>query len=274
MLSKQTDWLRRGNDHFFIQENGRSPAIVDLLWTGGWDSTFRFLQILLHEKKSVQPYYVIDPARHSTGVEIQFRNALKKAICDRYPHTEKLIRSTIFINIESIKPDDEILNAYLNLKQFVPLGNQHEWLPRFCKQNHIFGMEMSTENGSTPEELWANARFLKNHFSDDPDTLSEHEYFLYKTSKTLYKYFRFPVIQYSKQDMLVEAERNDWLPILTKTWFCYQPLYIPFKGYVPCGNCVTCKYLIRIDFGWRIPFYSRWIQKLKKLKNKFTRSAA
>lgn len=266
MLSKQTDSLRRGNDHFFIQENGRSTAIVDLLWTGGWDSTFRLLQILLHEKKSVQPYYVIDPARNSTGVEIQFRDALKKEIFTRYPHAEKLFRPTIFINIEAIEPDEEIRDAYLKLKQHVPIGDQHEWLPRFCKQHQIFEMEMSTENGSTPEELWANARYLKNHFADDPASLSEKERFLYTTSKTLYKYFRFPVVHYSKQDMLAKAKKNDWLPILSKTWFCYQPLYIPMKGYVPCGNCVTCKYLIRINFDWRIPFYSKWIQKLKKLK--------
>lgn len=248
--------------------NHQKSEAIKLLWTGGWDSTFRLLQILLLEKRTVKLYYVVDPTRNSTGVEIQFRKMLKREICTRYPHTKQLFRPTIYINIESIEPDDEIQKAYLDLKKHVPLGNQHEWLPQFCKQHQIFGMEMSTENGSTPEELWANVRFLINHFSDDPDTLSEHEYSLYKTSKTLYKYFRFPVIQYSKQDMLAEAEKNDWLPILTKTWFCYQPIYIPLKGYVACGNCVTCKYLIRIDFGWRIPFYSRWFQNLRKFTNK------
>ena len=34
---------------------------VKLLWTGGWDSTFRLLQLLLLYEKKVQPYYIIDP---------------------------------------------------------------------------------------------------------------------------------------------------------------------------------------------------------------------
>lgn len=268
MLSKEIDWPQTQQTFSSVQTNGDTSEVIDLLWTGGWDSTFRLLQILLHEKKIVQPYYVIDSTRNSLGVEIYFRNVLKEAIFARYPQAKNFLLPTIYINIDSIEPDDEIQQAYQDLKKHVPLGNQHEWLPRFCKQHQIYGMEMSTENGSTPEELWANARFLKNHFSDDPATLCERDFFLYQTSKKLYKYFRFPVIHFSKQDMLDEAQKNDWLPILTKTWFCYQPLYIPVKGYVACGNCVTCKYLKRIDFDWRIPFYSKWLQGLRKFIKK------
>ena len=33
---------------------------IKLLWTGGFDSTFRILYILVVEKKHVQPYYIID----------------------------------------------------------------------------------------------------------------------------------------------------------------------------------------------------------------------
>lgn len=251
-----------------ISSNGHSSGTIDLLWTGGWDSTFRLLQLLLGEKKTVQPFYMIDPARTSAGIEIQRRALLRKNIHKHYPHTKSLLLPTVYINIETIEPDEEIQKAYQKLKPFVPIGSQHEWLPRFCKQHQIFGMEMSTENGSTPQDNWANVRYLKNHFSDDPATLSENERFLFTTSKVLYKYFRFPVIHYSKQDMLAEAIKNNWLPILTKTWFCYQPMFIPFKGYVPCGNCVTCNYLKRIDFGWRIPFYSEWIQNGRNFKKR------
>lgn len=34
-----------------------------LLWTGGWDSTFRVLQLLLCSRDAVQPHYIIDPER-------------------------------------------------------------------------------------------------------------------------------------------------------------------------------------------------------------------
>ena len=32
-----------------------------LLWTGGWDSTYRLLDLLLVQKQHVQPYYVEMP---------------------------------------------------------------------------------------------------------------------------------------------------------------------------------------------------------------------
>lgn len=254
-----------------LVRNGQKSNPVSLLWTGGWDSTFRLLQLLLQEKTYVQPYYIIDPERNSTGTEILFSDKLRQQICSRYSRVSPLLHPTIYINIDTIVPDSEIERAFRNLSEHVPIGNQHEWLPRFCKQHQIYGLEMSTENGSTSGAVWANLPFLKNHFADDPNELSEHDRFLYKNSKTLYKYFHFPLIHYSKQDMLSEAIINGWVPILKKTWFCYQPIYIPMKGYLPCGDCITCNYLKNIEFEWRIPFYSRWIQYTRDLRNRLKR---
>ena len=44
-------------------------AKAHLFWTGGWDSTFRLLQLLLEENKIVQTHYVIR-SEQSTGQEI------------------------------------------------------------------------------------------------------------------------------------------------------------------------------------------------------------
>jgi len=35
---------------------------INLFWTGGWDSTFRLIQLVFVNKKTVHPYYIIDPA--------------------------------------------------------------------------------------------------------------------------------------------------------------------------------------------------------------------
>ena len=40
-------------------------GIKKVLWTGGWDSTFRVLYLVLVEKCQVQTYYIIDPFRWS-----------------------------------------------------------------------------------------------------------------------------------------------------------------------------------------------------------------
>lgn len=50
---------------------------VTLLWSGGWDGTFRFLELMQHEDIEIQPIYVIDPGRESTPYE---KKAMKKII--------------------------------------------------------------------------------------------------------------------------------------------------------------------------------------------------
>lgn len=36
-----------------------------IFMTGGWDSIFRLLQLLLIDKRAVQPVYILDPERWS-----------------------------------------------------------------------------------------------------------------------------------------------------------------------------------------------------------------
>ena len=44
---------------------------INLFWTGGWDSTFRLLQLIIVFRKRVQPYYIIDTTRKSVQNEKQ-----------------------------------------------------------------------------------------------------------------------------------------------------------------------------------------------------------
>lgn len=44
---------------------------VTLLWSGGWDGTFRFLELMQHEDIEIQPIYVIDPGRESTPYDMK-----------------------------------------------------------------------------------------------------------------------------------------------------------------------------------------------------------
>ena len=50
-------------------ENGHLEPIK-ILWTGGWDSTFQLLRLLFLDKQPVEPYYLIDEERPSTGIEL------------------------------------------------------------------------------------------------------------------------------------------------------------------------------------------------------------
>lgn len=50
--------------------------IVTILWTGGWDSTFRLLCLAENEDISIQPVYVIDENRKSKEYELDAMNKI------------------------------------------------------------------------------------------------------------------------------------------------------------------------------------------------------
>src|SRR5688572_22265978 len=72
--------MDRGDAH------GPDTPVV-LLWTGGWDSTFRLLQLLLAQRLPVEPLYLLDDTRASSKVEIATVERLRAAIGERHPHT-------------------------------------------------------------------------------------------------------------------------------------------------------------------------------------------
>jgi hypothetical protein len=44
--------------------------VINLLWTGGWDPTYRLLELLLIEDQMVRPHYIVDPECESIANEI------------------------------------------------------------------------------------------------------------------------------------------------------------------------------------------------------------
>ncbi|NRR75753.1 hypothetical protein HRD57_10360 [Tetragenococcus halophilus] len=67
----------------------------NILWTGGWDSTFRVLSLVILQNKEVQPYYIIDPGRASNEVELLTMEKIKKEVVRKFPNTKGLIKKTI-----------------------------------------------------------------------------------------------------------------------------------------------------------------------------------
>jgi hypothetical protein len=60
-------------------------AAPALLWTGGWDSTFRLLWLVLVEQRPVQPVYLIDACRGSTGMELRAMAAIRREVARQHP---------------------------------------------------------------------------------------------------------------------------------------------------------------------------------------------
>jgi hypothetical protein len=80
---------------------------VRLLWTAGFDSTYRLLE-LMQAGRTVQPYYVIDRDRRSYPIELQRIAELRRVIAARYPEPARLRPVAISLRDDlSIEPDLE-----------------------------------------------------------------------------------------------------------------------------------------------------------------------
>lgn len=225
-------------------------ATINLLWTGGWDSTFQLLQLLIIYKKPVLPYYLIDEGRKSTSVEIKTMKKIKKIIYKKYPHTVELLYPTQFYAVNDILPNEVITSAYRALLKNTRVGTQYEYLARFCKQNDIKNIQLSIQEHIKPDPTHFNINSLitKNNcaFQDvyiiDPKFKKLNEYILFQ-------YFSFPLIKVTKTQMNKITNEKGWKEIMEKTWFCHNPT----RNKKPCGICKPCIIAIDEDFGWRIP---------------------
>ena len=95
---------------------------VDLLWTGGWDSTFRLLDVVLRHHHPVQPWYVIDRERASTERELATMQTIRRALAERDAHAAALVRNSRFVERSSIHPDAALEALYAESR----LGSQYQ----------------------------------------------------------------------------------------------------------------------------------------------------
>ena len=237
---------------------------INLFWTGGWDSTFRLLQLLINDRKPVQTHYIIDPCRKSYRVELETMEKIREEIIKKYPFTKELFLKTKIISLMAIHQDKIITDAYQQADAKAHLGTQYDWLARYCKQTQITNMELGIQKLETPDHPPRFSPFYeKNESSQElifkPSLKDEPEYILFNN-------FRFPILHLTKEAIYEIAKQNDWLKIMNKTWFCHEPI----REKIPCGKCVPCQQIIDDKtLKNRIPFYIRLIRK--KPASKFSK---
>jgi len=166
------------------RSEGTGP--VNILWTGGWDSTFRCLQLILAEKKEVQPYYVIDSRRKSSEIEMGAMKKIKEHLVQKYPVSQSLLHTVIYIKLEEIDPDEEIFDAWKEIRNKRHIGSQYKWLASFCKQNQISDIELCLDK-STSKHNFENTLTYK--LSENPVS---------RSYRVIFQYFSLPLVKTSK----------------------------------------------------------------------------
>lgn len=222
-------------------------AAVNLLWTSGWDSTFRLLQIILIEEKSVQPIYIIDRSRKSLKVEQEgIEKILNKIKAEHYEAFQQIL--PVRYVEEDLTINNEIAKSSKYINSFIRLGSQYSWLAQFCHNHNLKNVEICNDKNLNTNSL---TYFIsKNYLEVDETNPKNIE--SYSHAKTIFQYFNFPVIKLSKRDMLDIIKLNKWENIMYLTWFCHKP-----RKNKACGKCVPCINVIKKGMGFRIPFFNR-----------------
>ncbi len=142
-------------------ETNHKASKINLFWTGDWDLTFRLLEILLNKMKFVQSYYIIDPNRPSHEIEMNRMDKTRKLIYRKYQSTRAQLLPTINIQLSDVQDDAVIEKAFKEANEKQHLGNQYDWLARFCKQFHIDNMDYVFKKWKAPPIFPGFHLFLK-----------------------------------------------------------------------------------------------------------------
>lgn len=204
---------------------------VHLLWTGGWDSTYRLLY-LLWEGRRVQPHYIIDPNRPSSGNELHAMEEISERINKK---TEKLPGTLLPTEISRKRTSvqcKEVREAYNAIVKKMYIGEQYMWLADYCETRGIVGMEIGVE--------------------ENPIILRAVNSAGYPYTEIFGK-FCFPILSTSKLEMQDWAETTGTMPIMELTWFCHTPT----TNAEPCGRCHPCEVTINGGMAYRLPVSSR-----------------
>ena len=217
-------------------------AVVPLLWTGGWDSTFRLLQLLCVEHHAVQPFYVIDRLedRPAVPAEKQAMRKIREYLEARHPQAAARLHATIECPRDDVAPNPRIYDHYERCLKHGFIGGQYEWLARFCVERGIVDMELSIHRDDKARELIVDL-IDASRTRLDPRFAGDSRYELFRT-------FRFPLLDKTKEQMRSEARDAGLEELMELTWFCHRP-----NDGEPCGVCNPCIYTIQEGLADRIP---------------------
>jgi len=240
-------------------------VIHPVLWTGGWDSTYRVLDLVFNKKRTVQPHYIKDPKRPSTPVELQTMEAIKKMMAEIDKTAGDRVLDTITTGLAEIPIDPLMTNYHSELLKIQHLGGQYPWLASYAIFKEIDDLELCIHRDDKAEF------FIRNDvesFRDDDDCYYKLKSPPSRQELALFARFRFPILEMTKLEMERKAKEFGFEHILEKTWFCFSPTWTG----KPCGICYPCQYAKAEGMGRRIPppsMYRRIRAMLGRVKRKW-----
>lgn len=239
-----------------------NPVTRHILWTGGWDSTYRVLYVLFVRNEVVQPHYIIDLQRKSWMRELQAQAAVRAQLtAENADVAARLLPARLVLRHEL--PVNATAQAqYCRLVQAGhPLGEQTQWLVYY-----VLGWQARLSRNaddppvSIPFEMGCLAGERVHTAIEGElelqEVQGEMQYMLRATlhhpDLALFRHLSFPIMGYTKVQMGELAQQYGFAHLLDQSWFCHKPL---LKN-IPCGVCVPCVDARSLGMVHRLHFLS------------------
>lgn len=214
----------------------------NLLFTGGFDSTFRLCQLSRMEGVEVQPVYLcFSPARFNEKNEIHAQDIILSMLRKR-KDTKAVLLSPVRVHEYDLPEAPDLDEAFQKWRHYPETPGQIRCI---SKLSRLFPHLEYCIEGATLEtrklgiKYGKTRRFLTNHgfrFLDHEDGSTS-----FKCSHAdsgldlLWGGFRFPIFQISETDMLPFIHKYHYEDVFEHTWTC------DFGGKEPCGVCHNCE---------------------------------
>jgi len=236
---------------------------INILWTGGFDSTFRVCQLSLLNIE-MQPFYISLKNRKSLKYELEaiaeitgFISSNKKSKCSLLP--------LIIINQDEILPDERVTNSLNILAEELRIGTQYDWLTRYARQNDLM-LEMGFEFEPSARIRTYFDKYGKIKVESIPvqgggiieyTVLDRNE--CSEDLVNIFGNFRFglPLYHMTKLQAMEAYKDMGYEQVIPFTWFCAHPL----NG-KPCGLCTPCEETMKANMSFRLPLRARILYRI------------
>ena len=224
-----------------IQLINNDNNIIYLYWTGGYDSTYRLIELMLLNKY-IQPIYLLCPQldsnytfqRKNKNIEIKTMNKIRQQLYLQFPTKKQYLLPTRYIYSLKLNKQIETDFIYITTKLFnFSRGiTQYERLTQYS-YFHSQPIEIGLEKcGTGLDKLTSKYRIGQGHNRKVDLINSPKQYYVFKN-------IRFPISHMTKQDMLLKCQQNKTDNIMKLTWRCWFPV-----NNNPCKKCDMCKHRI------------------------------
>lgn len=221
-------------------ENSVWQDTVAVLWTGGWDSTYRVVE-LSRQDVNIQPVYILDKNRKSHLREIEAIRRIMNLLQAK-EETKACFLPIDIVKVEDIPANEAITQAWTRLHEEFHYGIQHEWTARLAAWKYPM-INMCIEKvtkGYMPTreaiETYGAVQWISGQgYVIDRDRSSE-------VLKLVLGEICLPIFETTEVEMLQRVKQWGYMDVMENIWFCHHPI----QG-KPCGLCSPCH--TKLDSG-------------------------